>query len=336
MFFDFSMLSIELFVEANVKILPQQLSQTISVFFRELRVFARNAYLVEAVRNEIQLTTPCGDVQSVVRSRVRRSKLADEDAALQAAVKLQSFHETDGLRVQTSGVKNICPDNTFDTFAEIFPTLCRESQDSVAHSSRSDKSANVYDQKNCSDSQNSSRWWSSLRGRGWNNIFSNFRKSNQTNERNTARSTTSGKTPEFVFQKKTNNKRRDWSSISQRSNDKNANINAEAETFIPAMTAQHASNVIKGTFQAPMQCLKSISKLKAPVCQRGNCAETLKNVQQMKCLNSVVDDTKSSYRLRSVRFSWMPLVTQAPVFVVWVPKCFLFSSNDTIISWTMF
>ena len=153
-------------MEANGKSIPQQLSQTISVFFRELRVFARNAYLVEAVRNEIQLTTPCGDVQSIVRSRVRRSKLADEDAAVQPAVKFQSFHEIDGLKVQTSGVKNICTDNTFDTFSEIFRTLCRESQGSVAHSSRSDKSANFYDQKTRSDSQNSSRCWSPLRGLG--------------------------------------------------------------------------------------------------------------------------------------------------------------------------
>ena len=43
-------------LKAKVKALRQQPGQTIPAFFRELRDLARNAYPVEAVRNEILLT----------------------------------------------------------------------------------------------------------------------------------------------------------------------------------------------------------------------------------------------------------------------------------------
>ena len=94
--------------KAKVKALRQQAVQTIPAFFRELRDLTRNAYPVEAVRNEILLTTFIAGVSNpTVRWEFRKTKPADADAALQAAVETHSFFETDGFKLQTSGVDNI-------------------------------------------------------------------------------------------------------------------------------------------------------------------------------------------------------------------------------------
>ena len=79
-------------LEAKNKALPQQPGQTIPAFFRKLQDLARNAYLVEAVRNEILLTTfIAGLSKPTVWWEVRKAKPADADAALQTAVETHSF-----------------------------------------------------------------------------------------------------------------------------------------------------------------------------------------------------------------------------------------------------
>ena len=85
---------------AKVKGLRQQPGQTIPSFFRELSDSARNAYPVEAVGNEIVLTTfIAGLFNPTVRWEVRKAEPADADPALQAAVETHSFLEIDGLNL---------------------------------------------------------------------------------------------------------------------------------------------------------------------------------------------------------------------------------------------
>ena len=78
-------------LKAKVKALRQQPGQTIPTFFRDLRDLARNAYPVEAVRNEILLTTFIAGLSNLtVRWEVRKAEPADADAALQASVETHS------------------------------------------------------------------------------------------------------------------------------------------------------------------------------------------------------------------------------------------------------
>ena len=84
-------------LKAKVKALRQQPGQTIPAFFRELRDLARNAYPLEAFRNEILLTNFIAGLSNpTVRWEVRKAKPADVDAALQAAVETHTFLEIDG------------------------------------------------------------------------------------------------------------------------------------------------------------------------------------------------------------------------------------------------
>ena len=69
---------------------------------------ARNAYPVEAIRNEILLTTFIAGLSNpTVCCEARKAKPAGADAALQARVETHSFLEIDGSKLQTSGVNNI-------------------------------------------------------------------------------------------------------------------------------------------------------------------------------------------------------------------------------------
>ena len=95
-------------LKAKDKALRQKPGQTITALFRELRDLACNAYPVEAVRNEIFPTTfIAGLSNTIVQWEVRKTKPEDADAALQAAVETHPFPETDGLKLQNSGVNNI-------------------------------------------------------------------------------------------------------------------------------------------------------------------------------------------------------------------------------------
>ena len=129
-------------LKSKVKDLHQQPKQTIPAFFRELRQLARNAYLDEAVRNEVLLTTFFAGLSNpTVWWEVQEAKLADADAALQSAVETQSFLQIDGLKLQTSGVNNISTETPLDTFTDLVRSLRYEIQDAVAQSSRTDKNA---------------------------------------------------------------------------------------------------------------------------------------------------------------------------------------------------
>ena len=208
-------------LKAKVKALRQQPGQTIPAFFRELRDLARNAYPVEAVRNEILLTTFIAGLSNpTVRWEVRKAKPADADAALQAAVETHSFLEIDGLKIQTSGVNNISTETPLDTFTELVRSLRTEIQDAVAKSSRTDRNASQNNQRDRSESRDSNRYRSPSPGPRRNNNFSNFKKPYQPNERNTARNSNSQRSNSKVrFSDNSKNKKRDRSSSSQRSDE---------------------------------------------------------------------------------------------------------------------
>ena len=186
-----------------------------------MRDLARNAYLVEAVRNEILLTTFIAGLSNpTVRWEVRKTKPADADAALQAAVETHSFLEIDGLKLQTSGVNNISTETPLDTFTELVRSLRTEIQDAVAKSSRTDRNFSQNNQRDRSDSRDSTRYRSPSPGPRRNNNFSNLKKPNQPNERNTARNSNSQRTNSKVrFSDNSKNNKRDRSSSSQRSDD---------------------------------------------------------------------------------------------------------------------
>ena len=206
-------------LKAKVEALRQQPGQTIPAFFRELRDLARNAYPVEAVRNEILLTTFIAGLSNpTVRWEVRKAKPPDADAALQAAVETHSFLEIDGLKLQTSGVNNISTESPLDTFTDLVRSLRTEIQDAVAKSSRTDRNASQNNQIDRSGSRRSNRYRSPSPGPRRNNNFSNFKKPNQPNERNTARNSNSQRNNSKVcFSDNSKNNKRDRSSSSQRS-----------------------------------------------------------------------------------------------------------------------
>ena len=209
-------------LKAKVKALRQQPGQTIPAFFRELRDLVRNANPVEAVRNEILLTTFIAGLSNpTVRWEVRKAKPADADAALQAAVETYSFLEIDGLKLQTSGVNHISTETPLDTFTEIVRSLrTAEIQDAVAKSSRTDRNASQNNQRDRSESRDSNRYRSPSPGPRRNNNFSNFKKHNQLNEWNTARnSNTQRNNSKVHFSYNSKNNKRDGSSSSQRSDE---------------------------------------------------------------------------------------------------------------------
>ena len=142
-----------------------------------MRDLARNAYPVEAVRNENLLITFIARLPNpTVRWEVRKAKPTDADAALQAAVETHSFHEIDGSKLQTSGVNNISTETPLDTFTELVRSLRREIQDPVAKSTRTDRNASQNNQRDRSDSRNSNRYRSPSPGPRRNNNFSKFKK----------------------------------------------------------------------------------------------------------------------------------------------------------------
>ena len=102
-----------------------------------------------------------------------------------------SFLEIDGLKLQISGDNNISTEAPLDTFTELVRCLRTEIQDAVAESSRTDRNASQNNQRDRSDSRDSNRYRSPSRGRRRNNNFSNFKKPNQPNERNTTRNSNS-------------------------------------------------------------------------------------------------------------------------------------------------
>ena len=208
-------------LKAKVKALRQQPGQTIPAFFRELRDLARNAYPVEAVRNEILLTTFIAGLSNpTVRWEVRKAKPANADAALQAAVETHSFLEIDGLKLQTSGVNNISTENPIETFTELVRSLRTEIQDTVAKSSHTDPNVSQNNQKNRSESRDSNRHRSPSATTRRNNNFSFFKKTNQPNERNTGRNSNNQRNNSKVrFSDNPKNSNRDQSSNSRRSDE---------------------------------------------------------------------------------------------------------------------
>ena len=125
---------------AKAGTLRQQARQTIPDFFRKVGDLARNAYLVEAVRKEILLTTFFASLYNpTVRREVRKAKPPDADAALQAAAETHSFLEIDYSKIQTSGVNNFSTETLLDTFTEVIRSLCTKVEDVMARSSRTQK-----------------------------------------------------------------------------------------------------------------------------------------------------------------------------------------------------
>ena len=186
-----------------------------------MRVLARNAYPVEAVRNEILLTTFIAGLSNpTVRWEVRKAKPADADTALQAAVETHSSLDIDGLKLQTFGINNISTETPLDTFTELVRSLRTEIQDAVAKSSRTDRNASQNNQRDRSDSQNSNRYRSLSTGPRRNNNFSNYKKPNPPNERYTARNgNNQSNNSEVRFLDSSKNNSRDRSSSSQRSDE---------------------------------------------------------------------------------------------------------------------
>ena len=208
-------------LKAKAKALRQQPGQTIPAFYRELQDLARNSYPIEAIRNEILLTTFIAGLSNpTVRWEVCKAKPADADAALQAAVETHSFLEIDGLKLHTSGVNNIGTETPLDTFTELVRSLRTEIQDAVAKSSRTDRNASQNNQRDRSDSRDSNRYLSLSPGLRRNNNFSNFKKPNQPNERNIARNSNNQRNNSKVrFSDNSKDNKRDRSSRSQRSDD---------------------------------------------------------------------------------------------------------------------
>ena len=200
--------------KAEVKALRQQPGQTIRSFFRELRGWARKAYLVEVVRNEILITIFFAVLfNPTVGSEVRNAKPADADAALQAALKTCSLREIDGSKMQTSGANNSSTETPLGTFTELVRSLRTRIQDAVAPSG-TDNSAFQNNQIDRFVSQNSHRHMSASPGPRQKNNFSNFKKLNQPKEQNTARnSNNQHKNSKYRFPDKSISTKRD-----QRSN----------------------------------------------------------------------------------------------------------------------
>ena len=205
--------------KVKVEALSQQPGRTMPAFFRELRDLARNALPVEAVRNEILLTTRIAGLSDpTIGWEVRKVKPTNADAALQAALETHFFLDIDALKLQTSGVNNICTETPLDNFSELVRSLRTEIQDAVAKSSLTDRNASQNNQRDRLDSRNIDRYRSSSPGPRHNYKFSNFEKPNQPNERKVAGNSNNQKNVSNVrFSDKSRNNKRDQSSSSQRS-----------------------------------------------------------------------------------------------------------------------
>ena len=232
-------------LKAKVKALRQQPGQTIPAFFRELRDLARNAYPVEAVRNEILLTTfVAGLSNPTVGWEVRKAKPADADAALQAAVETRSFPEIDGLKSPTSGVNNISTESPLDTFTELVRTLRTEIQDAVAKSSRTDRNAAQNNQRDRSDSRDSNRYRSPHQDRDAITTFPTLKNPiNPTTGTPPGTATVRGIILKFASQliPKTTNE----TEVPVRSVVMEQNAHFVIETNIPAVSAKQVSIVAK-------------------------------------------------------------------------------------------
>ena len=84
------------------------------------------------------------------------AKFTNDDAALQAAVENRHF-ELNGLKLQSFDANSIGTDPHLQTFVEKVRIFCTKIQDAQAQSSRSEKIASQIDQRERSDSHNSSR-----------------------------------------------------------------------------------------------------------------------------------------------------------------------------------
>ena len=95
-------------LKVKVETLRQKPGQTIPAFFREVQGVARNAHPIKTVPNQILLTTFVAAFSNpTVRWEVRKAKLEDTGAALQAVVELHSSLEINGFKLETSGVNKI-------------------------------------------------------------------------------------------------------------------------------------------------------------------------------------------------------------------------------------
>ena len=213
------------------------------LFFRKLRDSARKAYPVEAVRNEILLTSFIAYLSNLtVQLEVREAKPADADAALQAAVENHSFCEIDGLKLQTSGVNNISTESPLDAFTELVCSLLIENQNAVAKSSRTDKNVSQINQRDRSDSRDSNSYGFPSPGLRRNNNFSTSKNPiNPTNGTPPETAAVRGITLNFASQitPKTTNE----TEVPVRGVVMKKNANIVAETTIPAVSAKHVSIV---------------------------------------------------------------------------------------------
>ena len=83
--------------------------------------------------------------------KVHRAKPADADAALQAAVEIHSFPETDSLNLKTFGVSKITTETPLDTFTQLHRSPRAEIQNAVIKSSRTNRNASQYNQRDRPD-----------------------------------------------------------------------------------------------------------------------------------------------------------------------------------------
>ena len=179
-----------------------------------------------------------------VRWEVRKAKPANADAALQAAVETHSFLEIDGLKLQISGVNNMSTETPLDTFTELVRSLRTEIQDAVATSSRTDRNASQNNQRDRSNSRDSNRYRSPSPGPRRRNNFSNFKKPNQPNERNTARNSNNER-KNIMFASQIFPKTTYETEVPVRSVAIKKNANIVVEPTIPAVSAKHVSIVAK-------------------------------------------------------------------------------------------
>ena len=172
-----------------------------------MRDLARDAYPVEVVRTEIVLLSR--SVHKTVWWEARKARIADVDAALQAAVEINFFLEKNGLNLQTSDVENISTETTVYTLAELVRSLRKEIYDIVALSTRTERSASQNNHRNRSYSQNTLYRPHSSEPRHNNNLFK-LKQLNQPNGRNTAQNRNNQRNSSKVsFSDKSNNSKRD-------------------------------------------------------------------------------------------------------------------------------
>ena len=194
----------------------------------------------------------------------------------------------DGLKLQTSGVNNINTETALDTFTDFVRSLCTKIPDAVATSSFTDRHTSQNNQRGRSDSRDSNRYRSPSPGPRRNNNFSNFKKPNQPNERNTARDSNSQKNNCKVrFSDNSKNNKRDRSSSSQRSDD---------EKFKHCGRNNHSRRECKACFNCGKivhfrhECRAQRQNLNWKHLRINEATGNSKSLKQTECLNSVMDD----------------------------------------------